>query len=112
MSDIDYELDNQSILTAAAEPVRSVVLRTARDLTCGDRNEQYGDPVEQHRVAAEIFNARTQRKDERALTARDVMIVLSSVKQSRRLHNPTHQDSYVDDSAYIAMEYEAALAEE
>ncbi len=90
---------------------RESVLREAIELTCGDRQSDYGDPYDGMKHAADIFNARTMRKGDRALEARDVAILLSSLKEARRFVSPNHRDSYVDDAAYIGIEYECAMAE-
>lgn len=100
-------IDDDEILRAAATPHRALVMQEAVDLTCGDRNAAYGDPVINHQHIADIFNAITGRD----LSAREIALVQTSTKLARRAKNPTHRDSYVDGVAYAGIEYECALAE-
>ena len=88
-------------------PQRAVVLDTARDLTCGDRNDAYGEPVANMQRIAGIFNAITGRD----LSGREIALVHQATKLARRAMNTTHKDSYVDGAAYTGIEYECALAE-
>lgn len=104
---IEQEFEDQEILSIAAAPDRANILNEARDLTCGDRNASYGEPVENHAHIARIFNAITGRD----LSAREIALVQQATKLARRAKNPTHRDSYVDGAAYTGIEYECALAE-
>lgn len=91
----------------APKPMRVQLLEEAAKLTAGDRNRDYGDPYEQHRRAAQIFNATSGLN----LSASDIVRVLIAVKQSRRFKTPMHRDSFVDDMAYTGILYECLLAE-
>jgi len=88
-------------------PGRVGVLREAEKLTAGDRNKAYGEPVANMQHIADIFNATTGHR----LSARDVAILHQCTKMARRYHNPLHRDSYVDDAAYVGIQYECALDE-
>lgn len=99
---------DDDILHRASLPPRVACLEDAADLTGGDRNRAYGDPVANHQHIANIFNAITGRD----ITAREVALLHQATKLARRFHNPTHRDSYVDGMAYIGIEYECALAAE
>lgn len=83
------------------------VLLTAIDLTTGDRNRDYGEPVANMQHIADIFNAITGKD----LTGRDIALVHQATKLARRQTSPTHRDSYVDGAAYTGIEYECALSE-
>jgi hypothetical protein len=98
--------------TEVGEPLRAQLLAEASSITCGPREQVYGSPVDNMRHIADIFNARTRRTGDRAISAREVTILLSSVKQARRFTSNDHRDSYVDDMAYTGIEYECALAED
>lgn len=87
--------------------MRAAILDEAKALTCGDREETYGPPVESFTRAAAIWSARTGKP----MTAREMVIAMECVKQARRDANPLHRDSYVDDAAYVGIEYECAVAE-
>lgn len=86
---------------------RGRVLKDASALTHGDRNDAYGDPVDNHEHIARIFNAITGRD----LSAREIVLVHEATKLARRARNPRHYDSYVDNAAYVGIEFECALAE-
>jgi len=107
MKTIEHEMEDDEILRAAAVVPRARMLERAIDLTCGDRNAAYGDPVENHQHIADIFNAITGRD----ITAREVALFHQATKLARRARNPTHYDSYVDGAAYTGIELECALAE-
>ena len=101
-----YITDND-ILRRAAVSHRVGCLEEAAELTSGDRNEAYGDPVQNHQHIANIFNAITGRN----LSAREIAILHQATKLARRFNNPLHRDSYVDGMAYAGIEYECALAD-
>lgn len=98
---------DDTILTAAAEPLRLSCLREAADLTGGDRNEAYGEPTGNMQHIADIFNAWTGRD----LTAREVAQVMTATKLARSQTSPLHRDSYVDSMAYRGIELECAAKE-
>jgi hypothetical protein len=91
-----------------AGTTRGAILDEAKYLTEGDRNDAYGDPVENQQQIADIFNAVTGHN----ISARDVAIMHQATKMARRYKNPLHRDSYVDGPAYTGIEYECALAEQ
>ena len=105
--EIEVEMANDEILARAAMPPRAACLTEARDLTCGDRDRAYGEPVANMQHIADIFNAITGRD----ITAREVALMQQATKLARRWHNPTHRDSYVDGMAYGGIEYECALTD-
>lgn len=105
---IEAEMQDDKILAVASMPERAACLDDARDLTCGDRNRSYGEPVANMQHIADIFNAITGRD----ITAREVTLLHQATKLARRWHNATHRDSYVDGMAYTGIEYECALAEQ
>ncbi len=91
----------------AAKPKREVLLETAIELTCGDRNESYGSPVENHQHIADIFNAVSGHK----ITAREAALFQICVKLARCRTSPNKADNYVDGMAYFGIAFECALAE-
>jgi hypothetical protein len=96
-------------LDAREFTLRGDVLRTADKLTHGDRNRDYGEPVENHRHIAAIANA-ILGTDRWHLTPRDVALVLISVKLARLAKTPLHKDSYIDAAGYLGIAYECAVA--
>ena len=99
--------EDADILARASLPLRACLLKEAEELTVGDRNRDYGDPVENMQHIADIFNAWTGRD----LTAREIAQVMVATKLSRSQISPDHRDSYVDAMAYRGIEYECALTE-
>ncbi|MAO21372.1 MAG: hypothetical protein CMJ25_11540 [Phycisphaerae bacterium] len=83
---------------------RSDVTLEATDLIDGDRNQEYGDPFEMHKRAADIYNAYAGS----SITAHDMAMILLSVKMARLAHMPLHRDSYVDICGYAGIGYEIA----
>ena len=96
--------DDTDILRAAAVPVRVALLEMAANLTGGDRNRAYGEPVENMAQTAAIFNALTGH----SLTATDAATFCVALKLARLRFNPTHHDSHVDAMAYIGIRAECA----
>lgn len=90
-------------------PPRVAILEEGIKLTApgGDRDADYGDPVDNMQHIADVYNALTKQK----ISARDVAILHEITKQCRRYNNPLHRDSYVDDGPYVGIQYECALAE-
>lgn len=105
--DTEKEFQDQEILANAATPKREQLLSEAISLTCGDRNRTYGSPVENMQHIADIFNAWTGMN----LTARNVAQMHICTKMARRTTTPDHRDSFVDDMAYVGIEYECATHE-
>lgn len=105
--DCAKEFEDQEILANAAQSKREQLLSEAIRLTCGDRNRTYGDPVENMQHIADIFNAWTGLN----LTARHVAQLHVCTKMARRMTTPDHRDSFVDDMAYVGIEYECATHE-
>ena len=87
---------------------REDILRHALDLTGagGERNSDYGDPVVNHMHIAEIANAILGRD----LSAREIALILTSVKLARLAKSPTHIDSHADACADLGITFECATA--
>lgn len=91
---------------------REVILERARELTTGDRNRVYGDPVYNHENIAGLWNAyittRSRSEDwDGDIDAEDVamMQVLLKVTRiaQRRGHEDDARDSFVDLCGYAAI---------
>jgi hypothetical protein len=99
------------------EPVpqstRESILRTAKALTCGDRNKSYGPPYDNLSDCAALWEAYINSKwgcivqngDSYAvrITAEDVAWLMSLVKMTRSFYPGYHNDNYVDAAAYAAI---------
>lgn len=91
-------------------PLRAGVLSDALELTTGDRNATYGDPLVNMQRTAELFNAFLDSKLRKNLNASDVAGLLALLKIARIAGDTPdpHRDSYVDGAAYLAIAYECA----
>lgn len=91
-----------------SEPKNRVhLLETAIQLTTGERNKNYGDPVDNMRHIADIASAILQKH----LTARDIAVVHQATKLARSRTSSLLADNYIDHMAYTGIEYECAVAE-
>jgi hypothetical protein len=79
--------------------IRSLVLAEAMDLVTGDRNRDYGEPIENfERIAAGwrvLLGA--------DVTPHQVALCMAWLKMARLCETPRHEDSYVDAAAYAAL---------
>ena len=98
-------INDNDILRHAAVPVRVACLDRAAALTSGDRNREYGEPVENHQRIADIFAAMTGHQ----MTPREVALFHVATKLARLTRSACHQDSYVDAMAYLAIAYECEV---
>lgn len=99
-------IDDNDILRAAVVSTRVGMLEEAANLTGGDRNRTYGDPVSNHDHIARIFNAWTGRD----LTASEIVMVHMATKMARMMATPNHRDSHVDLMAYAGIRMECVEA--
>jgi len=90
------------------EANRSVLLAEASSLTSGERNKQYGDPVENMTHIANIFNAITGHK----IKPSEVPMFHIATKLARKKASPLKRDNYVDIMAYVGIAYECVVDEE
>jgi len=87
------------------QSVRGSVLQVAQELTHGDRDQTYGNPIVNHRRIAELWTAALGHP----VTAQQVAICMALVKVSRLVQTPKHMDSYIDAAAYFGIAAECAL---
>jgi len=89
------------------EANRSVLLAEASSITSGDRNKDYGDPVENMTHIASIFNAMTGHD----IKPSEVPMFHIATKLARRRTSPLKRDHYVDIMAYVGIAYECEVEE-
>jgi hypothetical protein len=80
---------------------REEILQTAIDLTMGDRNEQNGDPFENHQRIAKIWSVILHQEIE----PYQVALCMAGLKIARLAYNPL-DDSFIDGAAYLAISAE------
>lgn len=94
---------------------RQLLLEEATQLTCGDRNAQYGDPLQDFKRSAAILNALGYQNSlnggVRQLTGHDVALIVAAVKMSRIAWAPSKRDSWVDLAGYAACGWENVEAQ-
>ena len=78
--------------------VREKILRTANTYVNGDRNAQYGDPLQDFTRTATMWSAYLDHP----VTATDVASLMCLLKLSRIRHQPEKADSWIDLAGYAA----------
>ena len=77
---------------------RDEILELAIHLTMKDRNEQNGDPLENHQRIAKIWSVILHRE----IQPYEVALCMAGLKLARLAYNPL-DDSFVDGAAYLAI---------
>jgi hypothetical protein len=101
---IDYEPSNP----------RTELLEEADRLVNGDRNNQYGDPIQDFRRTAKMMEAVIEGIIEREggevhVTPADVALLISCVKMSRIVWMPEKMDSWADLAGYAACGWDTVV---
>lgn len=96
---------NNKVIQAPA--LRVQLLQQAATLTGGERNIDYGDPVENHKHIAKIASAITGLE----IDAKTVVAVQMATKLGRMSSSPGKRDHYIDLMAYAGILYECVEAE-
>jgi len=86
---------------------REEILQTAIDLTMHDRNDQNGDPLENHQRIAKIWSVILGIEIE----PYQVALCMAGMKLARLAFNPL-DDSFIDGAAYLAIAGEIVNKEE
>lgn len=88
-----------------AEHEREQILFEAAKLIVGDRNVDYGDPYEDFRLTADLWESYMARIVDRRggliIEPHDVAIMMSLLKVSRLSWTPNKKDHWVDIAGYI-----------
>lgn len=85
---------------------REEILKEAIRLTHGERNRDYGTPLENHQRIADIWTVVLGHP----VTPAQVALCMVGVKLARLAQTPTHEDSFIDGSAYMAIAGELSLS--
>ena len=73
-------------------------LQQAKELVEGDRQDEYGDKLKNHKNIAALWSTFLQKN----ISAHDVAICMLLVKVARLKHRPT-EDCYIDMAGYAAI---------
>lgn len=99
---------------AAPETTRSGgrggILAEAHNLVGGDRQKEYGHPLDTHKATAGMWNSWLERRlgKEISLSAEDVALMLVMVKLAREAHAHKH-DNLLDAIGYLESAEECRL---
>jgi hypothetical protein len=80
------------------------LLDDAAGIITGDRQRKYGDPTDNHSLAASFVNAYLQPLGGRALDGRDICNLMILVKLARDIHSRT-RENMLDIIGYAANAY-------
>lgn len=98
------------------ESIRETYLRTAANLTAGDRDKEYGDPMVNLNCASDlkqVFWAYAEKGGRTISNAEREALDMVLTKLSRLACGPKCKpDTYVDGAAYFAIAGEAAFCHE
>lgn len=78
---------------------RLEVLKTAMELTTGDRRKNYGSPHVNHERIAKIWEVILGIE----VTPSQVALCMVGTKLARLVETPDHLDSFIDGAAYMAI---------
>ena len=85
---------------------RTDILEEAIELINGDRNNDYGDPLDDFSTTASLWQTYLSRtitaRDGLNLQAHDVAILMSLLKIARMSWSPTKRDHWADLAGYTA----------
>ena len=82
------------------------ILKKARDLITGDRNETHGDAFQNHAEIAEFWNIYLDKKLQpmASITAEDVALMMVLMKISRNTQGKKNNlDNFIDMCGYAAI---------
>jgi hypothetical protein len=126
----EHHLAGNPAVAVVRGPRRSLLLEAA-DLVDGDRNAQYGDPVDDFRRTAAYWSTHIggvlRRKAnecrvelsedvldliDRLLDPHDVAVMMQQLKLSRLAWSPNKRDSWIDAAGYVACGWDCVVAEQ
>ncbi len=93
-------------------PVRAEVLDEAKNLTTGDRNKDYGDPLPNFQDTADLLTVqfRHKFKEGERFTPSDVAKIMVHVKMARMIKR-NKRDNWVDIAGYAGLGAECDVRE-
>lgn len=95
---------------------RTSILHEADALVNGDRNDSYGDPIDDFATTADFWTTYLRRIVERRetfqLQPHDVAVMMNLLKLSRISWSPDKRDHWVDGAGYLACGWDCVVREE
>jgi hypothetical protein len=96
-----------------AKKKRELVTEAAHRAVARDRNAHYGEPADDFRCTAGLWQAYLDRivqtRGELRIETWDIAAMISLVKISRLAESPTSMDHWVDIAGYAACGWECAV---
>lgn len=94
--------------------LRKELLSKAIEVTEGARQQHYGSPEDNFKNIAELWqlylSQRFESADEPEISTTDVAIMMMLMKVARLVHDPHHDDSWLDIAGYAACGSQCAEA--
>jgi len=87
---------------------RAWLLRKAESIVCGDRNQEYGEPVENMSRTAAMFSAYLGDRRGTDMDSTDIAVFGIILKLGRLAHDAGSADSWLDVAGYASIGFEAA----
>lgn len=88
-------------------PERVKILLEAAEVTHGDRDVAYGDPLDNHTFIADLWNVylihAARVRGDAVVRPDDVALLMALVKIARSVVSPGKRDHYVDGACYFAI---------
>lgn len=99
----------RSCVTSLCE-MREGILNDAIKAVCTDRNAQYGEPEDNFKIIAELWNnyLRYAKSSVTQLDAYDVGMLMTLLKIGRAMTGTLKMDTFIDAAGYIACAGEIA----
>lgn len=96
--------------TSFLSEMREGILNDAIKAVCTDRNAQYGEPEDNFKVIAELWNnyLRYAKSSVTQLDAYDVGMLMTLLKIGRAMTGTLKMDTFIDAAGYIACAGEIA----
>lgn len=95
---------------------RTDILHEANYLVNGDRNDTYGDPIDDFSTTAEFWSTYLRRIVDRRETLQlkphDVAVMMNLLKVSRLSWSPEKRDHWTDSAGYIACGWDCVVRED
>jgi hypothetical protein len=88
---------------------RAQLLTELQDILHQDRNLQYGEPADNLKRIANLWDVYRVSKPSPQIVEEDVAIMMALVKIARLCNDLTNKDSWLDLAGYAALGYECSV---
>ena len=88
---------------------RAQLLSELQDILHQDRNLQYGEPTDNFKRIAQLWDAYRVSKPSPQIVEEDVAIMMGLVKIARLCNDLANKDSWLDLAGYAALGYECSV---